>query len=104
MDGLRPSADYNPGVRSVAASVGILITLLATASVGAAPVPVGERVLRHGVLRQTGVVWGHTALVRALAFSPVDRTLVSGGSDASLRYWSLRTRKETRYVPFPAGG
>lgn len=66
--------------------------------------PVGERVMKHGVLRQTAVVWGHTALVRALAFSPADRTLVSGGSDASLRLWDLRKRKETRYVPFPAGG
>lgn len=67
------------------------------------PTPV-KRVTEHGVLKQTAVLFGHGALVRSLAWSPADRTLVSGGSDASLRLWNLRTRKEKRYIGFPAGG
>lgn len=32
---------------------------------------------------------GHKAIVRALAFDPNSRTLVSGGDDATLRVWKL---------------
>jgi WD40 repeat protein len=71
---------------------------------GAAFSPDGRLAARaHG---QTVMVWdavsgqdrlqlaGHTASVKALAFSPDGRLLLSGGEDGALRVWNLQTGKE----------
>lgn len=47
---------------------------------------------------------GHTAFVRALAFAPDDRTLISGADDRTARRWDLATGKElTRLTNDGAG-
>src|SRR4029078_7823178 len=44
---------------------------------------------------ELSVLEGHTDRVLALAFTPRDRHLVSGGSDRTLRVWDLRSGAAT---------
>jgi WD40 repeat protein/energy-coupling factor transporter ATP-binding protein EcfA2 len=45
-----------------------------------------------------GMLAGHDGQVLSLAFSPDGETLVSSGSDKTLRFWNVRTRREERLV------
>jgi hypothetical protein len=53
--------------------------------------------------REPTVLAGHTDRVLAVAFSPRDRVLVSGGSDRTLKVWDLRTGTVTSTIGPHAG-
>ena len=51
---------------------------------------------RPGIPQHQGHVRGHTARVRALAFSPDGKTLASAGDDRVIRLWNVETGSELR--------
>jgi WD40 repeat protein len=73
----------------------------------------GQRVLavaagRYVELRDAGgrkrsALKGHTSLVRALAFSPDGRALLTGGGDGTVRLWDLATGQETACLNWGLG-
>jgi eukaryotic-like serine/threonine-protein kinase len=46
---------------------------------------------------------GHKGAVTAVAFSPDDKLLASGGDDATIRFWDVVTGKETRTLKAHSG-
>ena len=44
--------------------------------------------------RLLGVCGGSKQAVHSVVFSPDDQTLVSGGTDGTLRFWNVQTRQE----------
>lgn len=42
---------------------------------------------------------GHTSIVNSVAFSPDNKTLISGGSDGAIILWNPDTRKIKRFLP-----
>jgi WD40 repeat protein len=50
--------------------------------------------LRDASGRKRSALKGHTSLVRALAFAPDGRTLLTGGGDGTVRLWDLATGRE----------
>jgi WD40 repeat protein len=46
---------------------------------------------------------GHTAWVQAIVAPPDGHTVISGGEDRTVRWWSLTTAKELDHVEFNAG-
>jgi WD40 repeat protein len=59
--------------------------------------------LRDGGGRKRSALKGHTSLVRALAFSPDGRTLLTGGGDGTVRLWDLATGQETACLNWGLG-
>ncbi len=49
------------------------------------------------------VLWGHLTSPSALAFTRDDRTLASGGTDGTVKLWSLETGQEMISLFFPRG-
>ncbi len=64
---------------------------------GPGPAPAEVLISEHPVLE------GHADRVLAVAFSPRDRVLVSGGSDRTLRVWDLRSGATTSTIGPHAG-
>jgi WD40 repeat protein/uncharacterized caspase-like protein len=47
---------------------------------------------------------GHSNIVTTLAVSPDDRTLISGSSDDTIRFWDLAARTQTKQITAGVGG
>ncbi len=71
---------------------------------GAAPAaPAAARPVAEAPRQGKGFFAGKTDLVYALAFSPNDQVLASGGDDFKVRLWELRTRQVIRILDGPQG-